>query len=310
MRSKAENPTSRLLRLKSSPQVLLSSSLPPSFADSLPTRLHEVGLSRREIRLIRLFPSEDYELPMEVELVVVDLDNAPPFEALSYVWGEQILNCAIRYNGESLWITRNLRDALARLRLRTTIRTVWADALCINQIYNQEKNHQTPLIDKIYSSAEKVVVWLGESIVDEAVRAARSVRLISHAQRARGGLAPSNAEVYFEDIAWLPLRRLYSRPWFERLWCVQEILLAQGAVLLWGEEELSWINVGLTANWLYKRYAEGDFLGLRFLRWLTTLQQKPCSTSVVFDNHESKPSASTDRRKRVTLETKCMVFLA
>lgn len=55
---------------------------------------------------------------------------------------------------------------------------------------------------------------------------------------------------YTNDLAHEFLRRLYARPWFSRVWCIQEIVLAKEAVMLWGDFELSWIDVGEIATWL------------------------------------------------------------
>jgi hypothetical protein len=40
---------------------------------------------------------------------------------------------------------------------------LWVDALCINQANLGEKNHQVALMAQIYSRADKVLVYLGES---------------------------------------------------------------------------------------------------------------------------------------------------
>jgi len=46
------------------------------------------------------------------------------------------------------------------------------------------------------------------------------------------------------------LRQLYARTWFSRVWCIQEVILARDAVMIWGELELSWADVGQIAKWL------------------------------------------------------------
>jgi hypothetical protein len=71
--------------------------------------------------------------PLQTTLKVIDLNHAPSFEALPYVWGspENLVN--ILCNGMSMTVTRNLGAALQRLRGRFRRRTVWIDALCINQ---------------------------------------------------------------------------------------------------------------------------------------------------------------------------------
>jgi hypothetical protein len=49
------------------------------------------------------------------------------------------------------------------------------------------------------------------------------------------------------------LEQLYGRPWFSRIWCVQEICLARDAIVLWDEQEIPWSDVGLTASWIFDK---------------------------------------------------------
>ncbi|KAF2030776.1 heterokaryon incompatibility, partial [Setomelanomma holmii] len=58
-------------------------------------------------------------------------------------------------------VTPNVHDVLVTLRLRTDARVVWIDALCICQADAREKSDQVPLMSRIYSAAERVIVWLG-----------------------------------------------------------------------------------------------------------------------------------------------------
>ena len=59
-------------------------------------------------------------------------------------------------------ITYNLYSALRELRSSNHDRTLWVDAMCINQGDNAEKNTQVRLMRNIYAKAAKVVVRLGE----------------------------------------------------------------------------------------------------------------------------------------------------
>jgi hypothetical protein len=49
------------------------------------------------------------------------------------------------------------------------------------------------------------------------------------------------------------LRVLYNLPWFSRVWCVQEIYLAQEGLVLWGAEEVPWADVRPVALWIYNK---------------------------------------------------------
>ena len=59
-------------------------------------------------------------------------------------------------------ITQNLFVALRRLRHLEKSRTLWIDALCINQEDTKEKEVQVAMMGQIYSRASCGLLWLGE----------------------------------------------------------------------------------------------------------------------------------------------------
>ena len=69
-------------------------------------------------------------------------------------------------NGTPFGISANLEAALVRLRLPDAERTLWVDAICINQDDEAEKRREVMRMSAIYNSAKQVVVWLGEASLD------------------------------------------------------------------------------------------------------------------------------------------------
>ncbi|ENH69208.1 Heterokaryon incompatibility protein 6, OR allele [Fusarium oxysporum f. sp. cubense race 1] len=61
----------------------------------------------------------------------------------------------------TLYIGGNLAGALNHLRYPDKARTLWVDAICINQNDISEKNIQVPRMADIFRSAVRVVIWLG-----------------------------------------------------------------------------------------------------------------------------------------------------
>jgi Heterokaryon incompatibility protein (HET) len=53
-------------------------------------------------------------------------------------------------------------SALLRLRLRDKLRLLWINAVCINQLDNDEKTRQVMLMRNIYEHALRMLVWLSE----------------------------------------------------------------------------------------------------------------------------------------------------
>lgn len=95
-----------------------------------------------------------------------------------------------------------------------------------------EKNAQVRIMDRIYSNAEVVIVWLGRESND-------SHMIMELAERIDIG-EPSNFEwedagpaSLMTDLSYLSA--LYSsctRPYWERTWILQELYLAQGEVVI------------------------------------------------------------------------------
>lgn len=92
------------------------------------------------------------------------LDEPPQYEALSYVWGKPNNVSPILLNGRVWNVTANLELALRHFRRyeKGEHRTLWVDALCINQGDIPERNQQVSIMRDIYNGAQDVLVWLGE----------------------------------------------------------------------------------------------------------------------------------------------------
>ncbi|ETN44942.1 uncharacterized protein HMPREF1541_09817 [Cyphellophora europaea CBS 101466] len=114
---------------------------------------------RTQVRLLYIGGEGD---ELVCTLKVTDLSklgNATPFVALSYTWGTGSKSLIV--NDHAVVVTENLFHAL--LSLRQKHKTVWADALCINQSNIEEKSQQVAHMHTIYSTAREVIVWLGPS---------------------------------------------------------------------------------------------------------------------------------------------------
>jgi hypothetical protein len=118
-------------------------------------------------QLIRLFylPPGDADNAIKIQLFIVELGHHPPFEALSYVWGDAKDILPITCNDKTMTVTKNLHDALKRLRYPDKIRTLWADAICINQGNTRERSHHVAFMDIIYKNADAVFVDMGHDQV-------------------------------------------------------------------------------------------------------------------------------------------------
>lgn len=124
-------------------------------------------LPARSIRVIKLLPSRRRTDPLKCSIKHLHLDHvsAQPYEALSYVWGEPTRRWPLDCDGKELLVTKNCHEALVNLRRRFLPRTLWIDAICINQAGTDEatteRNGQVAMMGEIYLKASRVLVWLG-----------------------------------------------------------------------------------------------------------------------------------------------------
>lgn len=106
---------------------------------------------------------------MSVDVWDYYLDSKPPYEALSYTWGDEESACWILLDGLPFHIRPNLRHALRRLRQPRHTRVIWVDAICIDQTGTDEKSVQVLMMGRIYAGARRVVAWLGEETFDSGM---------------------------------------------------------------------------------------------------------------------------------------------
>jgi hypothetical protein len=135
-------------------------------------------LSGSEIRLL-LLHAGPFESQITIELVKRRLDESPEFDALSYVWGDFDSHRphSIRCNGKEFTVTPNLEIALRHMRLENGIRTIWADAISINQANLAERSQQVTMMFRIYQERIQSVclAWKYRSAFRNHSRVPRSL---------------------------------------------------------------------------------------------------------------------------------------
>ena len=120
------------------------------------TYQYEPLLEEDAIRLLELKPTPDLQATLECSLVHTTLsecdnDLVDHYTALPYVWGDAKKTKTISIEGKELDVTVNLEPALRHLRDPGRRRMVWADALCIDQSNDEEKNQQVAQMSKVYA---------------------------------------------------------------------------------------------------------------------------------------------------------------
>ena len=114
---------------------------------------------RPSIRLIQLKPQLSPDGYIQCKMF--HADTKATYKCLSYTWGDQESIWPLLINGQMFRVRQNLFDFLQVARKKTRrIKSIWIDALCIDQANTFERNHQVQHMGEIYSHAKEVVVWL------------------------------------------------------------------------------------------------------------------------------------------------------
>ena len=90
-------------------------------------------------------------------------NDRPSYETISYYWGDSALKCQIEIGGHYMPVPQSTFAALRRVRLPDRPRTVWIDAVCIDQQNIEERGHQVALMRDVYSNSVGNLVYLGEA---------------------------------------------------------------------------------------------------------------------------------------------------
>jgi len=237
---------------------------------------------------------------LRCSLRIIDLDDPdrPEFSALSYTWGGwngveaddiDALDClftnSIICDGGLMRVTENCHRALSELRWRGRAHLFWVDAVCINQEDAEERNLQVAMMGRIYSSAIRTIIWLGERDKD-----ADKILELWNRCNSFGGLIPftapslddDNAESFLElDLRDSMIREtssimsFFSRPWFQRLWTIQEVVLAREIQIFCGTHTLEWSYLVSLARETFPspiRELDGEELTRRSLRGVSNIR--------------------------------------
>ncbi|KAI1500785.1 heterokaryon incompatibility protein-domain-containing protein [Biscogniauxia marginata] len=235
----------------------------------------------RLVRLLRLIPSEQEGI-IACEIRVVDINSRrkPEYDALSYTWGpttreeaDKGMSSERKYpiicNGGQLLITENLFNCLRQLDADPNYnRDLWIDAICVNQEDHDERCQQVSIMDDIYRSAGRVIIWLG--VADKYTQPA--CELISKfsrlSEKDRLTVVPSafenepNSDLLGRSNSlehWCSVALLFGRTWFTRAWVIQEIVLAQSTIVLCGRHTLDWNDMETMSHFLATRTSANIF---------------------------------------------------
>ncbi|KAF9891424.1 hypothetical protein FE257_004280 [Aspergillus nanangensis] len=219
------------------------------------------------------------------------------YEAVSYTWGSTQTEKTPVYivpvmsedsNDitplvQELRIGENLANALRHLRYGDKPRTLWVDAICINQADVSEKEGQVKRISTIFKEADQVVVWLGLASSDssEAIEALDYIGkqvvittdkwTFTSPEAVEIEWCYSNFVIPYAIEIWQAINSLLHRAWFNRVWVVQEIQLSTTAVLQCGFDVVSWTHFRRALVLLFNKQAACPGLSRQRVHFLQRL---------------------------------------
>lgn len=231
---------------------ILSKHCSSQASDSSRFRYEPLNTEKHEIRVLKFIYNSEHNMLCGT-LKHVSLADLFDYFALSYTWGGQEATEKIFLDGKALSITPNLASALrstmiAGLGLNSKV--IWVDAICINQEDIEERSQQVRRIPGIYGRAE-TIIWLGaedkgslEAVDLLQELGCRNYSLDDNVQRARLGSRLATVQ------------QLLQRPWWNRLWIIQEYVLSGDPVILCGERSISFSDLIAAIDRLYNLIAD------------------------------------------------------
>lgn len=217
-----------------------------------------LDLGRPAIRLLRLHRgSNNSEISCSLfQAELHQRHDTTSYEALSYTWGSADLTESIVIDCFFMNITLNLHGILQQLRYQDEDRILWIDAICIDQENKKERGHQVEQMSEIYKEAHRVVFWLGPGNFETDVLM-ESLQLLQREiekHNYRSWLPEDDdwkkvwtpmeplfrrSHTHYKTLQRRGLRELLARPWFRRVWILQEVALARAGIIFCGTKSVS-----------------------------------------------------------------------
>jgi hypothetical protein len=251
-----------------------------------------LSASPDSFRILVLLPGTGSE-PIRCKLASAQLSESPSYEALSYQWGDQTRVKAILVNDIKVTVTENLWLALSSLRDAQHPKSLFADAICINQQDDDEKASQIPIMGSIYQRARSVIIYLGnhktyndnhlhastldavaitdalnlDNYTEQPSKLAQDVHGVT--QETQQGLTPQMAQgmvnkaVREVKVAQVGmdyfLSNLIHEEYWKRGWIIQEVAMAsENLMVRYGGNSVSWEEFMHWVQGYHQRHPNDD----------------------------------------------------
>jgi hypothetical protein len=209
-------------------------------------------VSKGQIRLLKVFRPGP-EKRFECELVHMSLEDRPfKYLAVSYRWGGPAEPKAFFENNQYLNISTSVEIILDTVLEAGECIHLWIDSICINQSNVAEQSAQVQLMREIYVNAEQVIICLGEATpdTDEAMEfivtlrdAFEKIPQKRYGSSLASGMGAVDLAMLGIDLSkarWTALSKLLCRPWWNRVWVIQEAAVGSNPIFICGDRAVEW----------------------------------------------------------------------
>lgn len=236
------------------------------------------------IRLVEVL-DDNYSKTIKVrcKLTTWPINDVPSYHAISYTWGDPKSNTFIILNNKSLEVRTNCEFALKQAYWYWKKRPYWSrgprlyywiDSICINQASLEEKGQQVSMMGRIYKKASRVLACLGDHcddslfffrkfhgvewrmvptgvVIGPTTLVGHSCSCVTNSFRILHRYSTTKRFV-------LALAHLVMRPYFTRLWILQELQNAQNITILCGKEVLQEEDAATLFEGVFHAYRDYD----------------------------------------------------
>jgi len=256
--------------------------------------------------------------------------SAPPYAAISYTCGPEFPIVPIYVNGTETFVRHNCRYALWQSYFHNSQLWIWIDSVCINQHDLVEKNNQVGMMGEIYRSAQFVFASIGAQEHDSAYSCAAIANFelnsagphwdVVEAGKPRpwqlmrlprywmpaGAVLPFQWSTYLRrkwNLARLraSAEHLIQRPYWTRLWILQELSVAQLVFVLCGPDIILYDSIVAFFETLNYSPTDNYSLDHDFFYTVLTFGYKPQS-SLDFERQLLQSIYPTGKRKITDLQ--------
>jgi hypothetical protein len=157
-----------------------------------------------------------------------------------------------------------------------------------------ERSQQVARMGLSYERAVSVLIWLGSATLNSQV----GIEILRYFTNEKRPQSCPIWQIYPRSLVYQGLQDVMTRPWFERIWVVQEVGRSNRAILLCGQDCVMWRSTNCMAVRCFIRMIKyAEILPEWTQLGLGSVNMRPLLEMLDFQdaNQVSKPWGSCDR---------------